>query len=175
MPCSRLRGLNALHAEATKRKETVDRMDRRDGDQLCQEGLGREFCLDRLNLRRKRPIDRVEGCMAAYGIVDQLDRATRLVAVDIHRLGSKQRFKRWNFFFVNGMFYNLSYIFTSWKLGFRELGAKIFVFQEVYETLLYLFAPFVLPISLIVRPAFCAYLMLGTLGLYFVNVTVSLR
>lgn len=87
----------------------------------------------------------------------------------------KQRFYRWNFFFVNGMFYNLSYIFTSWKLGFWELGAKIFVFQEVYETLLYLFAPFVLPISLIVRPAFCAYLMLGTLGLYFVNVTVSLR
>jgi hypothetical protein len=85
----------------------------------------------------------------------------------------KQRFYRWNFFFVNGMFYNMAYIFGSWKLGFWEIGAKIFVFQEVYETLLYLFAPFVLPISLIVRPAFCAYLMLGTLGLYFLNVTVS--
>jgi hypothetical protein len=85
----------------------------------------------------------------------------------------KQRFYRWNFFFVNGMFYNMAYIFGSWKLGFWEIGAKIFVFQEVYETLLYLFAPFVLPISLIVRPAFCAYLMLGTLALYFVNVTVS--
>jgi hypothetical protein len=50
----------------------------------------------------------------------------------------KQRFYRWNFFFVNGMFYNLSYIFTSWKLGFWEIGVKIFVFQEVYETLLYI-------------------------------------
>jgi len=85
----------------------------------------------------------------------------------------KQRFYRWNFFFVNGMFYNMSYILGSWKLGFWEIGAKLFVFQEVYETLLYLFAPFVLPISLIVRPAFCGYLMLGTLGLYFLNVTVS--
>jgi hypothetical protein len=103
----------------------------------------------------------------------------------------KQRFYRWNFFFVNGMslsmnwwqntiadesagmFYNMSYILCNWKLGFWEIGAKIFVFQEVYETLLYLLAPFVLPISLIVKPAFCAYLMLGTLGLYYLNVTVS--
>jgi hypothetical protein len=43
----------------------------------------------------------------------------------------KQRFKRWNFFFVNGMWYNMAYIFGSWKLGWWEIGAKIFVFQEV--------------------------------------------
>jgi hypothetical protein len=43
----------------------------------------------------------------------------------------KQRFKRWNFFFVNGMYYNMAYIFGSWKLGWWEIGAKIFVFQEV--------------------------------------------
>jgi hypothetical protein len=43
----------------------------------------------------------------------------------------KQRFKRWNFFFVNGLWYNLHYILFSWKLGFWEIGAKIFVFQEV--------------------------------------------
>jgi hypothetical protein len=86
----------------------------------------------------------------------------------------KQRFYRWNFFFVNGMFYNMAYILGSWKLGFWELGAKLFVFQEVYETLLYLLAPFVLPISLIVRPAFCGYLLAATLGLYFLNVTVSI-
>lgn len=73
----------------------------------------------------------------------------------------KQRFYRWNFFFVNGMFYNMAYILGSWKLGFWEIGAKIFVFQEVYETLLYLLAPFVLPVSLVVRPAFCGYLLAG--------------
>jgi hypothetical protein len=42
-----------------------------------------------------------------------------------------QRFKRWNFFFVNGMYFNMAYILGSWKLGWWELGAKIFVFQEV--------------------------------------------
>ncbi|TKA48263.1 hypothetical protein B0A54_01756 [Friedmanniomyces endolithicus] len=84
----------------------------------------------------------------------------------------KQRFYRWNFFFVNGMYYNLKYIIGSWKLGFWEIGAKLFVWQEVYETLLYLLAPFVLPISLIVRPAFCGYLTAATFVLYYVNVTI---
>jgi hypothetical protein len=86
-----------------------------------------------------------------------------------------QRFYRWNFFFVNGMFYNMAYILGSWKLGFWEIGAKLFVFQEVYETLLYLLAPFVLPISLVVRPVFCVYLLIATIGMYYLNVTVSFR
>jgi len=34
----------------------------------------------------------------------------------------KQRFLRWNFFFVNGMWYNMAYIFGSWELGFWEIG-----------------------------------------------------
>ncbi|KAK6000485.1 hypothetical protein QM012_003731 [Aureobasidium pullulans] len=84
----------------------------------------------------------------------------------------KQRFYRWNFFFVNGLYYNMAYILGSWKLGFWEIGAKLFVFQEVYETLLYLLSPFVLPISIIVRPAFFGYLFAGTFGLYFLNVMI---
>jgi hypothetical protein len=84
----------------------------------------------------------------------------------------KQRFMRWNFFFVNGMYYNMHYILTSWRLGWWEIGAKLFVFQEVYETLLYLFTPFILPISFIVAPAFCGYLLTGTLGLYLLNVVI---
>ncbi|KUI56639.1 hypothetical protein VP1G_04025 [Cytospora mali] len=84
----------------------------------------------------------------------------------------KQRFSRWNFFFVNGMYYNMHYILTSWKLGWWEIGAKIFVFQEVYETLLYLFTPFILPISFIVAPSFCGYLLAGTVVMYLVNVVI---
>ncbi|KAK1142027.1 hypothetical protein N8T08_008233 [Aspergillus melleus] len=42
----------------------------------------------------------------------------------------KQRFLRWNFFFANGLYYNLAYIFGCWKLGWWEIGAKVFVFQE---------------------------------------------
>ncbi|KAI4843774.1 hypothetical protein E4T44_06565 [Aureobasidium sp. EXF-8845] len=84
----------------------------------------------------------------------------------------KQRFYRWNFFFVNGMYYNMAYILGSWKLGFWEIGAKLFVFQEIYETLLYLFTPFVLPISIIVRPDFFGYLFAGTFVLYFLNAII---
>lgn len=95
------------------------------------------------------------------------------------------------------MYYNMAYIFGSWKLGFWELGAKLFVFQEVrglrdrvpreeplthavriqvYETLLYLLTPFVLPISFVVNPELCGILFAATFGLYLVNVTVhSLR
>jgi len=81
----------------------------------------------------------------------------------------QQRFKRWNFFFVNGMFYNMAYIFGSWKLGWWEIGAKIFVFQEVYETLLYLVSPFILPISFIVRPSFAGILLAATIVSYVVT------
>ncbi|KAK4982048.1 hypothetical protein LTR50_007847 [Elasticomyces elasticus] len=84
----------------------------------------------------------------------------------------KQRFTRWNFFFVSGLWYDLAYIFGSWRLGWWEIGAKFFVFQGVYETLLYLLTPFMLPISLIVRPAFCGYLLVGTIALYLVNIII---
>lgn len=81
----------------------------------------------------------------------------------------KQRFKRWNFFFVNGCYYNLSYILFSWRLKGWELGAKLFVFQEVYETFLYLITPFVLPIMFVVQPPDTAYVLLGTFALYLLN------
>ncbi|PYH97912.1 hypothetical protein BO71DRAFT_372259 [Aspergillus ellipticus CBS 707.79] len=84
----------------------------------------------------------------------------------------KQRFTRWNFFFVNGMWFNMKYILCSWSLGWWELGAKLFVFQEVYETLLYLLAPFMLPISLVVQPSFCGIMLGVTNGLYFLNVII---
>lgn len=84
----------------------------------------------------------------------------------------KQRFSRWNFFFVNGMYYNMHYILTSWRLGWWELGTKVFVFQEVYETLLYLCTPFILPISFAIAPAFCGYLLAGTAVLYLANVVI---
>ena len=64
------------------------------------------------------------------------------------------------------------YMLFSWKLGWWELSAKLFVFQEVYETLVYLLAPFVLPISFIVSPRFITYMVAATLGLYMINVLI---
>ena len=84
----------------------------------------------------------------------------------------KQRFFRWNYFFVSGLYWDLYYIICNWKLGWWEMGAKLFVFQEIYETLLYLLAPFVLPISFYVRPQFSGYLFAATLALYQINVVI---
>ncbi|KAI4726932.1 hypothetical protein E4T49_05382 [Aureobasidium sp. EXF-10728] len=84
----------------------------------------------------------------------------------------KQRFYRWNFFFVNGMYYNLHYILFSWKLGWWEIGTKLFVFQEIYETLLYLATPIVVPVSLAIRPQFFFELMGLTFVLYMANAVI---
>ena len=43
----------------------------------------------------------------------------------------KQRFSRWNFFFSSGLYWNFEYLFLDWKLGWWEVGAKVFVWQEV--------------------------------------------
>jgi len=43
----------------------------------------------------------------------------------------KQRFSRWNFFFSSGLYWNLEYLLLDWRLGWWEVGAKVFVFQEV--------------------------------------------
>jgi hypothetical protein len=102
----------------------------------------------------------------------------------------KQRFLRWNFFVANRLWYNLSYFFTSWKLGRWELATKVLghsrgmhlrpialclapiLTSQIYETILYILTPFTLPISLIVRPEFCVALMMSTLGLYLLHIVV---
>ncbi|KAL8820240.1 MAG: hypothetical protein Q9223_001504 [Gallowayella weberi] len=75
----------------------------------------------------------------------------------------------WNYFFVTGLYYNFSYILFDWKLGWWEIGAKVFVFQKIYETLLYLLAPFVIPISFATRPLFASYLYLAVIVMYILN------
>ncbi|KAL4759399.1 glycosyltransferase like family 2-domain-containing protein [Aspergillus foveolatus] len=89
----------------------------------------------------------------------------------------RQRFTRWNFFNTTGVWHNIAYIFGSWKLGAWEIGTKIFVLQElivhqVYETVLYLLTPFVLPVSLIVQPWFCVSMSVAILGLYLLHVII---
>lgn len=79
---------------------------------------------------------------------------------------------QWNYFFVTGMYYDLIYILFDWKLGWWEIGAKIFVFQEIYETMLYLLAPFVIPISFATRPAFAGEIYLATIAMYALNALI---
>lgn len=84
----------------------------------------------------------------------------------------KQRFYRWNFFFVNGLWHNLTYMLFSWELELWEIGTKLFVLQEIYETLLYMLAPFVVPISFIINPVFTAKLFGISVGIYIVNAII---
>jgi hypothetical protein len=49
---------------------------------------------------------------------------------------------------------------------------QVFVFQEVYQIVLYMLSPFVIPISFMVRPVFCAEAMAGTFLAYIISVTV---
>lgn len=70
------------------------------------------------------------------------------------------------------MYYDLIYILFDWKLGWWEIGAKIFVFQEIYETLLYLLAPFVIPISFATRPGFAAEIYIATIVMYIFNALI---
>jgi cellulose synthase/poly-beta-1,6-N-acetylglucosamine synthase-like glycosyltransferase len=53
----------------------------------------------------------------------------------------KQRFLRWNFFVANAIWYNLVYVFGSWRLGRWEIGTKLFVIQEVCSHLLSTYGP----------------------------------
>jgi hypothetical protein len=43
---------------------------------------------------------------------------------------------------------------------------------QVYETILYLLTPFILPVSLIVQPWFCVGMSFGILGLYLLQVII---
>lgn len=44
--------------------------------------------------------------------------------------------------------------------------------NQVYETLLYLMTPFILPISFYVRPSFCGYLLAATIVMYLINTII---
>ncbi|KAM6513321.1 hypothetical protein FALCPG4_015757 [Fusarium falciforme] len=60
----------------------------------------------------------------------------------------RQRFFRWNFFFMFRIWTNMAYLTFSWRLGWRELFTKLWVFGECYDSLIFLFAPLVLPVAL---------------------------
>ncbi|KAJ5288124.1 glycosyltransferase like family 2-domain-containing protein [Penicillium angulare] len=120
---------------------------------------------------------RIQMCTAVF--VETTTPSALLFAKRSHGRGGfgemtvfKQRFLRWGFFTTNGMWHNLSYLLGSWKLGKWEAGTKLFVFQEVYETVLYLLFPFILPVSLLVRPGFCIIMLAATLGLYMLNTII---
>ncbi|KAL2867773.1 glycosyltransferase family 2 protein [Aspergillus lucknowensis] len=120
---------------------------------------------------------RIQMCSAVFV---ETTTPARLISVraDVTRGGfgettvCKQRFLRWNFFVTHSMWYNSSYLFGSWRLGWWEVGTKLFVFQELYETVLYLLTPFVIPTSIVVEPGFTMTLTIACWALYLLNALI---
>ncbi|KAF2825498.1 hypothetical protein CC86DRAFT_295068 [Ophiobolus disseminans] len=82
----------------------------------------------------------------------------------------KQRFYRWNFFFLYRLRDDLNYLIFAWRLGHYEIITKLFVLCEIVETFIYFSRPFMLPIALWVHPIM-AVIMTGALfGVYLLCV-----
>ena len=99
----------------------------------------------------------------------------------------KQRFYRWNFFFLFRLWHNLEHILFEWKLGPYSVGSKVYTFQEVsllrpfqglpmanvrqcYETVLYITGPILLPIAYAIKPRFMGMMTGIVMAMYFVIV-----
>lgn len=81
----------------------------------------------------------------------------------------KQRFYRWNFFFIYRVSQDLSYMLFAWRLGWRELITKLFVFEEVYGTIIYVMRPIMLPIMLVAAWKVTLIATFGLLGVYILG------
>jgi hypothetical protein len=81
----------------------------------------------------------------------------------------KQRFYRWDFFFLFRILNDIPYLFFAWRLGWREIVTKFFVFGEVYETFLYISRPFMLPIMIAANWEIVLYATFGLLGVYILG------
>jgi hypothetical protein len=82
----------------------------------------------------------------------------------------KQRFYRWNFFFLFRLWHDLQHIFFKWRLGVYSVGSKVYTFQEVLETFLYVTCPVLLPIAFIIKPSFIGMMTGVVIAMYFVIV-----
>lgn len=82
----------------------------------------------------------------------------------------KQRFGRWNYFFVFRIWEDTIYILFSWRLGFfRELVTKIWVLVEVYDSILAMLRPFVIVITAIAAWRLLLIMTAALMAMYLVS------
>jgi hypothetical protein len=60
-------------------------------------------------------------------------------------------------------------MFFAWRLGWRELITKVFVFEEVYSTIIYIMRPIMLPIMLVAAWKITLIATFGLLGVYILG------
>ncbi|KAI9842814.1 MAG: hypothetical protein M1837_006917 [Sclerophora amabilis] len=78
----------------------------------------------------------------------------------------KQRFYRWNFFYLYRLRDDFYYLLFAWRLGRYELVTKFFVFCEVYDSMTYILRVFVWPISLAASPKVTMTFTTALIGVY---------
>ncbi|KIV77448.1 hypothetical protein PV11_09242 [Exophiala sideris] len=84
----------------------------------------------------------------------------------------KQRFYRWNFLFLFRMWHNLEHILFKWDLGVYSIGSKVYTFQMLYETILYVTGPVLLPIAFVIKPRFMGMMTGIVMAMYFIIVNI---
>lgn len=78
----------------------------------------------------------------------------------------KQRFYRWNYFYLYRIYDDLKYLFFNWRLGPYEITAKYAVLIEVVDSIINLFRPFVFIMSLVLDYKLTLMYMAIILGIY---------
>lgn len=78
----------------------------------------------------------------------------------------KQRFYRWNYFFLFRLYDDMKYLIFNWRLGWREITAKYQVMIEVADSIIGLFQPFIFVISFVLDWRLTLYFMAGLTGMY---------
>jgi glycosyltransferase involved in cell wall biosynthesis len=78
----------------------------------------------------------------------------------------KQRFGRWNYFFVFRIWEDTIYILFAWRLGWRELITKLFVMVEVYDSVMAFVRPFIIVITGLASWRLLLIMTLGTTSMY---------
>ncbi|CCG84703.1 protein of unknown function [Taphrina deformans PYCC 5710] len=84
----------------------------------------------------------------------------------------KQRFYRWNYFYLFRIYDDLLYLFFNWRLGFREVTAKYAVLIEIVDSVMNLFRPFIFVISLVLNWRLSLIYMAAIMGLYLLAFVV---
>jgi glycosyltransferase involved in cell wall biosynthesis len=81
----------------------------------------------------------------------------------------KQRFGRWNYFFVLRIWEDTIYVLLSWRMGWREVITKIWVMEEVYTSVMALLRPFAIVITALAAWQLLLYLTIGTTVMYILS------
>lgn len=78
----------------------------------------------------------------------------------------KQRFYRWNYFFVHRIYDDGAYLLLSWRLGWLEIVTKFYVMVELYDSSMAILRPWVVVLTLMGAAKLFFIMMAALLCMY---------